>query len=295
MTRPAVPAALAVALLLAVAACDAPAPSAAPTPTRGPDATPTLTTYELATNVWYEGLILHFGQATALLDARGGTVDVNLTLENPTPDPSSLDAAISLVVGGVRVTPTRDSQVPTTPGGESRLALLRFELQEIGSADDAVLEVGAAPEHVAKVPFTPAAGSPVVFQPIELELKGSGTAGDLRLTLRRAVIRWDLPDWSEELRAGVRVITITYDATYTGSFSGGFPFTGENVALRLPNGDVVESRRDGHSQSIELIAAKKTKKNLSSRFEIPAAATGEFALLVRSGSSERAIKFTIGG
>jgi hypothetical protein len=93
--------------------------------------------------------------------------------------------------------------------------------------------------------------------------------------------------------ATLRVITVTYDATYNGSFAGGFPFTGENVALRLPNGDVVEARRDGHSQSIELIGAKKTKKNLFSRFEIPADATGEFALLVRSGSTSKAIPFTL--
>jgi hypothetical protein len=288
-------AALALVAAVAVGACDAPAPTVAPTPTRAPEATPTTTVYELATDVWYEGLVLHVGQATTVLDARGGTIEVYATIENPEPEPSSLDAAISLTVGGTRVEPTRDSQVPTIPGGESRLALFTFELQEIGSAADAVLEIGAEPSHVAKVPFTEAAGAPVVFRPIDLELRGSGAAGDLRLALKRAVVRWDLPDWSEQLPAGKRAITITYDASYTGSFSGGFAFTGENVALRLPGGDVVEARRDGHSQSVELIGAGKTKRDLFSRFEIPAGAKGEFALLVRVGSSERAIRFTIEG
>jgi hypothetical protein len=285
----------AVLTALAVGACDAPAPTVAPTPTRAPEATPVTTTYELATDVWYEGLVLHVGQATTVLDARGGTIEVYATIENPEPEPSSLDAAITLAVGGTRVEPTRDSQVPTIPGGESRLALFTFELQEIASAADAVLEIGAAPLHVAKVPFTAAAGEPVVFRPIDVELGGSGAAGELRLALKRAVVRWDLPDWSEQLPAETRAITVTYDATYTGSFSGGFAFTGENVALRLPGGDVVEARRDGHSQSVELIGARKTKAGLFSRFEIPAGATGEFALLVRVGSSERAIRFTIEG
>ena len=33
----------------------------------------------------------------------------------------------------------------------------------------------------------------------------------------------------------------------------------ERQALRLPGGDVVKPRRDGHSQSVELIGARKTK------------------------------------
>jgi hypothetical protein len=290
--------AAAAALLVIVgllAACDAPAQSVAPTPTRAPDATPIDFTYELGTDVWYEGLVLHVARARTILSPAGGTVDVFMTIENPGQDPSALDAGFSLVVGATRLEPTRDSQVPSIPGGESRLALVSFELQEIASAADAVLEIGAAPNHVGKVPFSDPAGQAVRFQPIDLELKGNGTAGDLKLTLRRGVVRWDLPDWSEELPATLRVLTVTYDATYSGSFSGGYPFTGENVALRLPNGDIVESREDGHSQSIELIGSRKTKKNLISRFEIPVDATGEFALIVRAGGTERAIKFTIGG
>ena len=66
------------------------------------------------------------------------------------------------------------------------------------------------------------------------------------------------------------------------------------MALRLPDGTVVSPRRDGHSQSVELIGAKKTKKGLSSRFEIPAGLTGTFNLLVRNGGQEKAIPFKIG-
>jgi hypothetical protein len=128
---------------------------------------------------------------------------------------------------------------------------------------------------------------------VDLDLKGSASAGDLRITLRHAVARWDLPDWSDEMPDDLRVLTLTYDVTYNGSFSGGFAFTGDNVALRLPDGKEVESRADGHSQSIELVGSRKTKRNLFSRFEIPADATGKFALLVRNGSSEQAISFTI--
>ncbi len=281
--------------VIVLAACEAPAASVAPTPTRAPDPTPLETVYPLGIDVWYEGLVLHMDRATALLGASGGTVDVAFRIENPGPEASDLDARMLLVVGGDRVEPTSESHIPTTPAGETTLALLTFELQEIGSARDGVLEIGADPEHVARVPFGPEGGEPLTFEPVEFAIKGANTAGNLRLSLRRALVRWDLPDWSQQLSEDLRAVIVTYDATYTGTFTGGFPFTASNVALRLPNGKVVEPRKDGHSQSIELIGPRKTKKNLFSRFEIPADAVGQFQLLVRSGSAVKGIRFTIEG
>lgn len=284
---------LAVTLLLA--ACDTPAATVAPTPTRAPEPTPVETTYRLGTDVWYEGLVLHMDLATARLDVRGGVVDIAFRIENPGAEASDLDARLMLVVAGNRIEPTRESHVPSTPAGETALALLTFELQGIASADDGVLVIGADPDHIAKVPFGPAGGEAVTFQPVALTLKGSGAAGQLKLTLRSGLLRWDLPDWSQELTADLRALTVTYDATYTGSFTGGLPFSGGNVALRLPNGKVVEPRRDGRSQSIDLIGPGKTKKSLFSRFEIPAGATGTFQLIVRSGGETDGIAFTIKG
>ena len=287
--------AAALAAALALAACETPAASVAPTPTRAPNPTPVETIYVLDTVVWYEGLILHMDRATALLDPRGGTVDIAFRIENPGKEPSELSAGALLIVAGNRIAPTGESHIPTTPAGETTLALLTFELQEIASADDAVLEIGADPDHIARVPFGPEGGEARTFEPINLELKGTGTAGELRITLRSGVLRWDLPDWSLELNEDLRALTLTYDVTYTGSFAGGFAFTGENVGLRLPDGKVVEPRRDGHSQSVELIGSGKTKKGLSSRFEIPAGATGEFQLIVRDDNDSKGITFSIDG
>lgn len=284
---------LVLTLAVVLGACDTPAASVAPTPTRAPEPTPVETAYQLGTEVWYEGLVLHMDLATARLDVRGGTVDIAFRIENPGAEPSDLDATMRLVVGGNRVEPTSESHVPSTPAGETTLALLTFELQEIASADDAVLEIGADPDHIAKVPFGPDGGPAVSFRPVELEVKGSGAAGDLRIALRTGVVRWDLPDWSQELTDDQRAVTIRYDVTYNGAFAGGFAFTGDNVGLRLPNGKIVEERRDGHSQSIELIGAGKTKRNLFSRFVIPADATGDFQLVVRNGSTTKGIPFTI--
>jgi hypothetical protein len=284
---------IAVFAALALAACDTPAASVAPTPTRAPEPTPLQTVYTLGIDVWYEGLVLHMDRATALLDARGGTVDIAFRIDNPGAEPSDLDARMLLVVAGNRIEPTSESHVPSTPAGETSLALLTFELQEIASADDAVLEIGAESDHIARVPFGPEGGEAVTFEPIELEVKGTNAAGDLRINLRGGVVRWDLPDWSQELSKDLRALTLTYDVTYNGSFAGGFAFTGDNVALLLPDKTMVEARRDGHSQSVELIGAGKTKRRLFSRFEIPADARGEFRLVVRNGSTEKGIVFTI--
>jgi len=282
-----------VALAAILAGClDATVPSAAPTPTRAPEPTPTVTIYQLGTTVWYEGLVIHFDQATATLD-KGGLIEVALRIENPTADLGELDGGIHLVIGSIRAEPNRDSKIPSVAAHTTVNVNLTFELQGVVSADTAMLEVGRAPLHVGHVPFTASAGTAATFEPRTFGVSGTGAATDLRVTLRRADLRWDLPDWSQELDQGLGVLTLMYDVTYTGGFAGGLAFTGDNVALRLPDGKVVRARRDGHSQSIELIGPSRTKKDLLSRFEIPSGATGKFALLVRNGGAEKAIPFTI--
>lgn len=289
---------LAVLALLAVVAAgcaDGQAPSAAPTATPVPEPTPVSKTYVLGTAVWYEGLVVTVDRVTSLLDARGGTVDVLVGVANPNADAADLDGTITLVAGDVRVEQTRDSKVPQVPGNGSVATILTFELQAIASVDDAVIEIGGPPEHVGRVPITPAAGEATTFEPQALTLKGSAQSSSLKIALTGGLLRWDLPDWGEQLNAGLQALTLTYDVTYAGDFAGGLAFTRDNVALKLPDGTVVSARRDGHSQSVELVGPRKTKKGLFSRFEIPAGTTGTFALLVRSGGVEKPITFVIGG
>ncbi len=289
------------ALLLAVlattlAGCfDDPPASAAPTPTRAPEPTPTTMTYPLRMTAWFAGLIVHVDSATATLDERGGPVLVGIRIENPGTEPAELNGKIWLVVNGEELEPTRESKLPTVPPESSAGAVLTYELQGISSVDDAVLRIGTAPQHVATIPLTPAAGEPLLFEPRTYSFSRSTpeTANNVRIALKRGLLRWDLPDWLQELDADLQALTLTYDVTYVGEFAGGFAFTGDNVQLRLPDGERVDPRPDGHSQSVELIGAGKTKRNLASRFEIPAGTTGRFALMVRSGSTEKAIEFTI--
>jgi hypothetical protein len=287
-------AALAIAVLLA-ACSDAPVPTAAPTAAPTPEPTPVSRTYELGTKVWYEGLVITFDRVTSVLDARGGTVDLLVAVANPNADPAELKGAISLAVGDVRILPTRESRIPEVPPSGSVATILTYELQAIPTVDAGTFELGGPPDHVALVPITPAAGEPLSYEPLTFPLAGSATASILKISLRSGLLRWDLPDWFQELNAKLEVLTVTYDVTYTGDFAGGLAFTGDNVALKLPDGTVVQARKDGHSQSVELIGAHKTRKGLFSRFEIPAGTKGKLLLLVRGPDVERAIAFNLGG
>jgi hypothetical protein len=278
---------------------DVAVPSASPTLAPTVEPTPPTTIYTLGTTAWYEGLLITVDTVTATLDERGGPVIVRLKLENLGTDDSELNARVLFQVDADSseppLAPTRDSKIPTVPAGGTVDAALTYELQGVASVDRAVVQIGESPLHAARVPLTAAGGAAATFEPIELDVSGAGSAGDLRIAIRNVVLRWDLPDWSEELSAQLAVLTVTYDVTYLGDFSGGFAFTGDNVALRLTNNHWVESRRDGHSQSIELIGAGKTKKGLTSRFELPSGMTGRFALVVRNGSTHKSIPFVLGG
>lgn len=286
--------ALAVVALTLAACLGDPPQTAQPTPTREPEPTAVSTAFELGTTVWYEGLVLRVDRASALLDERGGLVEVAIRIENPGSEDGQLDAPIRLLVGDEVVEPTRESTVPSVPAGGLVPALMSYELQGITDIDGAVVQIGADADHKALVPLTPEGGEPVTLEPIDLAFRGSAAAGSLRVALRTGVLRWDLPDWSQEMPATHQALTLRYDVTYSGDFIGGFAFTGDNVSLRLPDGTVVKPRRDGHSQSIELIAAGGTKTGLTSRFEIPAGMTGTFRLVVHNGEAQQGIAFKLG-
>ena len=290
---------LGLAAALLAGCLDAPVPSSSPTAGPTPEPTPVTTTYELGQTVWYEGLLIHVDGAVATLDERGGPVSVRIRLENPGEDDTDLTARILLQLDPgasvAPIAPNRDSKVPTVPAHGSAGTVLTYDLQGIASVETAAVLIGEAPLHVARIPLTAAGGEARVFEPVELTLSGAATSGDLRLALHSGLLRWDLPDWSEELPSSVEALTLTYDATYLGNFAGGYAFTADNVRLRLPNGARVAPRRDGHSQSIELIGAGKSKKGLFSRFDIPAGLTGKFALIVVTDAGSKAITFVLKG
>lgn len=280
---------------LVVTACEPEATAPGATETPVPEPTTVVTTYQLDTTVWYAGLVLTFGSATSELDPRGGTVTVEGRVENPGQDDLQLDAPIRLTAGALSFEPVRGTIYPLVAAGSSVGLTLAFQVLGRGAVADAVLRIGAPDRHQASIPFRLGSEPAVTLEPVDLALKGAASAGDLRLVLSHGLLRWDLPDWADELPAASAALTLTYDATYRGGFSGGFAFTGDNVALTLPNGTVIGPRRDGHSQSVGVIGPGKTLRRLSTRFEIPADLPGTYVLVVQNGSAKGSIKFVLPG
>ena len=64
------------------------------------------------------------------------------------------------------------------------------------------------------------------------------------------------------MESGKLALTVHYAATNHGTGAATFPFTGENVRLRLPDGTEIATISDGRSQSIEGIAASSTAQDL---------------------------------
>ena len=264
-----------------------------PTPTRVPLPTPVTTTYAVGVTAWYAGLVLHIGSATSILDPGGGSVTVDLTIENPGEAFSSLTAPIALVAGERRVEPAHGTVIPDVRAGESALSTIQFDVDAAFDVTKSALRVGRQAEHEVVVPLVPGDESLVTLEPIALTLDASGVAGLLAVTLTGGELRADLPDWGLEMARDTLALTLTYTARYRGDFSGGFAFTGANVNLRLPDGTTIAARADGHSQSVAVLLPGVTSPGLIARFDVPVPGTGDYALEITDGSTNRAIPFTI--
>ncbi len=280
------------AIILVVAACGSEL-TPSPTPTIAPAPTPTVTVYQLGTSVWYAGMVMTFGTATADLDAHGGTLAVGLQLQNPTAKDLTLDVPIELVAGSDVFEPTQATVLPTIAAGTTGYTTIQFDVVGHASIGDGVLRIGPGDRHQAIVPLTPGAVAAQTLQPVSIKVSGVVTAGSLRLGLAGGVLRWDLPDWGDELPATSASLTLTYWAAYLGTFSGGFAFTGGNVALTLPNGTTIGPRDDGRSQTISLLMPKGILRGAMTRFEIPAGLAGTYILQVHASPYKGTLKFTI--
>jgi len=292
--RPARLVRVAALLALLLAGCNGtPSPPASLAPIlAGP--TPTVTSYSIGTTGWIDGFIVTVNAATASLDAKGGTLSVNATLQNAGTDDAVLDVPIVVTAGDTTFQLTHGTGLPEIAGDGVVNVTLPFDIVGRGTVDDAVIRIGRDGDHAIAIPLRSATAGAVRLEPIELTITGNGQAGSLRAVLHHVQLRWDLPDWHDELPLATRALTITYDVTYAGTFSGGTAFTGANVQLQLPDGTRVSPRADGHSQSIVLIGPGKTAKGLTSRFEIPDGVNGKFALVVIDGSASKPIAFTLG-
>lgn len=274
---------------------EAPASAAPAEPTTSPEPTAATTTIQVDGEAWFAGFHLTFGAATAeITPGRGGIVTIETMFENTGDEDATLDATLNLASAGENAREAITMDIPRVPGGLSGKGLLAFDVEDTFTFDDAVLTLGRSGNQQAVVPLTAMAGEAVTQEPVAVTASGSGQAGDLRIDIDGGELRADSPWRHGQMEEGSLVLTMSYAATFDSGFAGGFAFTAENVALRLPDGTTVGVIQDGRSQSIELIGSNATVKHLYSRFEIDDPAAGDYAFLVRSfDGAEDEILFTI--
>ena len=256
---------------------------------------PTTTTMQVDQTIWFAGFKVTFGAASAeITPGGGGTVTIDALFENTGSDSGVFDGTLNLASAGENATEGMGMDLPSVPGGQTGKGSLEFVVEDSFSFDDAILTIGRPENQQAIVPLTAMAGTGVTQEPVAVPVSGEGTADTLKLSLNDAEYRADQPWNHGQMKKGTFVMTVTYDATFLSDFAGGFAFTGDNVALTLPDGTTVGTIQDGRSQSLELLAAEATSKDLFSRFEIDDPAAGEYVFLVRSfDDAEATIPFTV--
>ena len=247
----------------------------------------------LGQEAWFAGFHVTFKDLTIEPDGRYGDLKIAATFENLGEDDGRLDATIVLKSGGQPVRESFDMDIPSVPAGESVDGTFGFSIKDDFSLDDAVLTLGSPAVQQVVVPLSASAGTPVSLEPSTLALSGSGTAGQLELKVEGGDLRADKPENHGQMESGKLALTVNYAATNHGTGAATFPFTGENVRLRLPDGTEIATISDGRSQSIEGIQASSTAQGLMSRFEIADPAAGQYTLLVKDGDATGEIPLAI--
>lgn len=283
---------LALVAALVVGACGSDEPTRSGS-TEPPLPTPTVTRYELNATVWYAGLVLDLGSATTIFDPSGGTVTLLIRISNPGTDDRTFDTPLRITAAAEGFDPVSGTEPPLVPAGGFVDDLISFDVPGRPSVDDAVIRIGRSDDNQAIVPFGNGGLQLATLEPVTLAVNGTANAADLRVTIRTAELRWDLPDWGDELPVNTAALTVTYDATYRGTFGGGIAFSADTVSLVLPDGTTVKPRKDGRSQSVVLLLPGKTQTGLSSRFEVPSGLSGTYLLRITNGTAKGQIQITV--
>jgi hypothetical protein len=254
-----------------------------------------VTAYRLERTVWYGGLVLTFGTATATLDAKGGPVVVEMTITNPGVEDAELAGPILLTAAGLGIRPSRETVIPTVAAGSEVGVSVVFVVDGAFDVPASAIRVGRSEEHQAVVPLVPGTADLVTLEPQSFELTGAAQAGALLVTVHAAELRADLPDLGMQLARDSVALTLTYDVTFRSDFSGGFAFTTENLSLVLPDGRTLSAREDGHSAPALVIGPRATLAGLQSRFEVPAPGIDLYQLVVRDGAATKKIELSVAG
>lgn len=261
-------------------ACGSGTPSVTPSTSDSTflDPSPAVTPGEVAIDqtVWFGGFKLTLGNASLLTEDARIFVDIDTLFENQGTSSATLNATLNLSSGLDNYQPDLARQdLPEVPGLTTGSGTLSFDVDGEFSFDDAILTIGNAENNQALIPLG-TGGTFVDLAPVAVAVKGAATGGELRVRVRGGGLRADIPDRHDQVEAGKRALSLDIDITYRGDRAGGYAFSGNNLALTLPDGTTV-AVDDG---PIELLRAGTTLPDQQVRFIVRDPAAGTYELVV---------------
>jgi hypothetical protein len=224
---------------------------------------------------WHSGWHVTLGDAVLAEGEFGGAaVTFEAEFENVGEDTATFDSQLVLTSGGNNYEAERFQEgFPEVPGEFSQNGEIVIEVDDEFMFDDATLIVGNAQNNQAFVPIGEDSEHEYVsLEPQEIAAAGNVTAGAVTLTVERAELRADRPDWHDEMEEGSMALTVYFSATpQTGIQLGQGLLSSDNVIVQLPDGSGVAVISDGRSGVNALLQGKEgtTIPDLSARYAIP--------------------------
>lgn len=257
-----------------------PATPGAPTSAPGKAAT----TVQIGKTLYWGGLKFEVKSATYKAAAADGSSSSKVVVDTTVTNTFKTEAVrnwpdSALDIAGTPVMGDYGTAAPPTPGASNPVPLTFTTNADPGhpfSFDGASLVLGDASETQAVAPLGTGGREAISLKPIDLKLPGDPalTSGRLSLNLKYAQLRADTG--STALKRGQRALLVVFDMTgHVGP--AGMAVSGENLRLKLPNGQVVGPT----AAPIEaLYPDRPTRQDQAAWFSFDGATDGDYTFSV---------------
>jgi hypothetical protein len=247
-----------------------------------------IVTAQIDKTFWYAGFKVTLGKA---MYGPGKQVTIVATFDNESTQSEIFEAELVVQTPANNFIADSGMQddVPKVPGKSSGMGTLVIPVnRQPFSFAGATLIVGDASGAQAKVPLD-GNGTLVDLAPKPVAVTGSVTAMTLTLTLKGGDLRYDVLSSHEQLKVGKLSLTLIFNISFTSDIQDEYPFSGNNLTLKLPDGTTTGSQ-DG---PVELLKTRTTLQDQSVRFTVSNPPTGKYGLVLTDDKVSQELGFTL--
>jgi hypothetical protein len=252
------------------------------------DAGEPLQTAQIDKTFWYGGFKVTLGKATY---GPLKQVSIAAKFDNESTESETFEAELVVQTPANNFIADSGNQddVPKVPGKSSGTGTLVIPINRTPfSFAGSNLIVGTAARAQAKVPIE-GGGTLVDLAPKPAAIAGSVTAMTLTLAVKSADLRYDVLKTHEQLKVGKLSLNLTFSISFTNDMQDEYPFSGNNLTLRLPDGTVVGS------EDVEIMQLKTrtTVQDQFVRFTVNNPPTGKYGLILTDDKVSQELAFTL--